>query len=380
MAATGTGGDSKQIEQHVLSGNGPVNNFRDGVFPEAKELDCTKIKIGMEGCWACPIRCKKVVQFEEPYRVDAAYGGPEYESISALGSNCGVDNLKAILKANERCGAYSMDTLSTGVSISFAMECYEKGLLTKKDTGGIDLKFGNDEALLKVIDLIAHREGIGNLIAEGTARMAAKLGKGSEKFAMNAKGLEFGQYEPRIMMRPGLGLGFMVNPNGADPGGSFGPMMMNSPEGVKMLHPLGIYEPVPPGDWGPRGVYMFMLGQFKSYLEDSLVTCGFVPYNLKMESDLLNAVTGWDTTLPELTKTAERILTTERLFNTKQGLTDANDSLPERCYQPKVGGEVSLKPLDKAEMEKIRNTYYTLMGWDNQGKPLPERVEALSIF
>jgi aldehyde:ferredoxin oxidoreductase len=364
-------------------GNLPVRNYRDAVFPGVEKINAVVIKdtvrIDMESCYACPIRCKKVVKFEEPYKCDPAYGGPEYESISALGSSCGVDNLKAILKANERCGAYSLDTLSTGMSIAFAMECFDKGLLTRKDTGGIDLKFGDAEVLLKAIDMIAHREGIGNLLAEGTARMAQKIGQGSEQFAMNVKGLEFGQYDPRVM-RPRLGLGFMINPNGADPGGSFGPMMMNSPEGVKMLHSLGIYEPVPPEDMGPRGVYMFMLGQFKSYLEDSLVLCGFVPYSLPIQVELLSAVTGWDISLPELTRTAERILTTERLFNVKQGLSVANDSLPERCYQPKIDGNVSLKPLDKTEMNKIKSTYYALMGWDSQGVPLPERVEALSIF
>jgi aldehyde:ferredoxin oxidoreductase len=362
------------------SGNLPVRNYRDAVFPGVVKINAVVIKdtvrIGMEGCYACPIRCKKVVQFDEPYRVDAAYGGPEYESISALGSNCGVDNLKAILKANERCGAYSLDTLSTGMSIAFAMECFDKGLLTREDTGGLDLKFGDDETLLKLIDLIAHREGIGNFIAEGTARMAKKIGKGSEQFAMNVKGLEFGQYDPRVM-GPKLGLGFMINPNGADPGGSFG--LMIRPEGLKMLHPLGIYEPVPPNDMGPRGVNMFILGQFKSYLEDSLALCGFVPYNLQMQAELLSAVTGWDVSLPELMHTAERILTTERLFNNRQGFTAADDRLPERCYQSKIDGGISVKGMDKTEMNKIKSTYYTLMGWDNQGVPLPERVEVLSI-
>jgi aldehyde:ferredoxin oxidoreductase len=377
----GTGAQEMMALEQV--GNLPVRNYRDAVFPGVEKINAVVIRdtvrIGMEGCYACPIRCKKVVKFEEPYKVDPDYGGPEYESISALGSNCGVDDLKAVLKANERCGAYSMDTLSTGVSIAFAMECYEKGLLTKKETGGIDLKFGNPDTLLKVIDMIAHREGIGNLIAEGTARMAKKIGQGSEKFAMNVKGLEFGQYDPRVMMKPLLALGFIVNPNGADPGGSFGPMMMNSPEGVKMLYPLGIYEPVPQGDMGPRGVQMYILGQCKSYLEDSLALCAFVPYSLPLEVDLLNAVTGWDTSVPELFKTAERIITTERLFNIREGLSIADDSLPDRCYQSKIDGKVSVQPLDKAALNRIKSTYYTLMGWDNQGVPLPERAAALSI-
>jgi aldehyde:ferredoxin oxidoreductase len=364
------------------SGNLPIRNFRDGVFPEVEKINAIVMKdtlrIGMEGCYACPVRCKKVVQFEEPYRVDAAYGGPEYETIAVMGSNCGVGNLKAVAKANDRCCAYSLDTLSTGGTIAFAMECFEKGLLTTKDTGGIELRFGNDDALLKVIDLIARREGIGNLLAEGSARMAKKIGQGSEKFAMNVKGLECGLHDPRFM-RPNLGLGFMINPNGADPGGGFGAGMMNSEDGVKMLHPLGIYEPVPPTDTGPRSVAMFILGQFKAYIEDSLTVCAFLPYSLQMEAELLAAVTGWDTSLPELAKTAERILTTARLFNVREGLTGADDELPERFYQPKTDGALSDKPLNRAEMAALKSMYYSLMGWDDQGIPVPEKAEALFI-
>jgi len=159
-----------EMEMFEATGNLPVRNFRDGIFPGVKQIHGGVIKdtirVGMEGCFACPVRCKKVVQFEEPYPVDPAYGGPEYETLASLGPNCGIDNLKAIAKGNELCGAYSLDTISTGSTIAFAMECFEKGLLSAKDTGGIELRFGNDEAMLKVIDLIARRQGIGDLLGD----------------------------------------------------------------------------------------------------------------------------------------------------------------------------------------------------------------------
>jgi len=120
----------------------------------------------MEGCFACPVRCKKVVECQEPYQVDPAYGGPEYETLAALGSVCGIDNLHAVAKGAELCNAYSLDTISTGDIIGFAMECYERGLLTSEQTQGIRLEFGNAEAMLRMIELIARREGIGNLLAE----------------------------------------------------------------------------------------------------------------------------------------------------------------------------------------------------------------------
>jgi aldehyde:ferredoxin oxidoreductase len=362
------------------SGNLPVRNFRDGLFPEVHQIHAGVMKetiwVGMEGCYACPIRCKKVVRFEEPYRVDAAYGGPEYETIASLGSDCGVGNVRAVVKANERCGAYSLDTISTGGVIAFAMECFEKGLLTTKDTDGIELRFGNDEAMLKVIDLIARRQGIGNLLAEGTARMAEKIGRGSADFAMQSKGLECGMHEPRLKQT--LGLAFLVSATGADHCNSEDPFI-NNEVGINQVHPMGILSPIPDEDSGPRKIDMFKMGQFKGILEDSMVVCHFPPYNLPRNAELLAAVTGWDTGLVELLRTAERIITTARLFNIKQGLTAADDVLPERFYQPKTDGALADKPINRAMLDKMKSTYYFMMGWDEKGVPRPEKVEELYI-
>ncbi len=379
LSEYGTGGPD-MVEFESI-GNLPVRNFRDGLFPEVNQIHAGVMKetmwTGMEGCYACPVRCKKVVQFEEPYHADAAYGGPEYETIAALGSNCGVSNVKAIVKGNERCGAYSLDTISTGAVIAFAMECYEKGLLTAKDTGGIDLQFGNDELLLKLIDLIARREGIGDLLAEGTARMVQKIGKDSADFAMQVKGLEAGMHDPRT--KAGLGLGFMVTPAGADHccniiDGFFADDIM-----LKPVHPMGILEPLDVMDIGPRKVDLFKLAHCKAILDDSMVVCAFLPYSYQLAADTLAAVTGWDTGPAELVKIGERILTVSRLFNLREGLTAEDDVLPERFYQPKTDGVLADTRLDQAAFNKAKSFYYTLMGWDAKGVPLPEKVEALYI-
>ena len=144
----GTGG--KALEGGILSGNMPIRNFRDGEFPEISGLEYIMDKIGvkMEGCWACAVRCKKVVKAEAPYKVDPDYGGPEYETIGSLGSTCGVSDIVAVSRANELCNAYSLDTIGAGVTIAFAMECFEEGLLTLEDTGGIELRFGNGDAMV----------------------------------------------------------------------------------------------------------------------------------------------------------------------------------------------------------------------------------------
>jgi len=375
----GTGGFEMLWEESV--GNLPVRNFRDGLFPEVKQIHAGVIKdtirVGMEGCFACPIRCKKVVQFEEPYNVDSAYGGPEYETLAALGSNCGINNLKAIVRGNHLCNAYSLDTISTGVTIGFAMECFEKGFLSTKDTDGIELRFGNDEAMLKSIELIARRQGFGNLLAEGTARLAKKIGKGSEAFAMQVKGLETAMHDPRT--KTGLGLGYMVTPAGGDHCCNMMDLFVADEKMLKPLNPLGMIDPVPVMDIGPRKVGMFKVMQSSAIIEDSMVTCLIAPFTFQLKADVLTAVTGWDTSIAELLRVAERVLTVARLFNIREGFSAADDVLPERFFQPKTDGVLADKQLDKAKFEKAKSFYYTLMGWDAKGVPLPEKVEELYI-
>jgi aldehyde:ferredoxin oxidoreductase len=377
----GTGGpETVDLES---AGNLPVRNFRDGLFPEIKQIHSGVMKeesiiIGMEGCFACPVRCKKVLKFEEPYPVDPAYGGPEYETIAALGSDCGVGNLKAIVKANERCGAYSLDTISTGGTIAFAMECFEKGLLTTKDTDGIDLRFGNDEAMLQVIDLIARRQGIGNLLAEGSARMAKKIGKGSEAFAIQVKGLEAGMHEPRLS--GGFALGYMVAPQGADHCAAVLDFLFLSEPMINAVHHLGIIDSyLPPDDIGPRKVAIAKLVMLRNIVNDSTVVCAFLDYTLDRQAELLKAVTGWETGAVELLITAERIVNIARLFNIREGFTAADDMLPERFFQPKTDGALSDKPLDRAKIDKAKAYYYRMMGWDDKGVPLPEKAAELGI-
>ncbi|MEE9398864.1 MAG: aldehyde ferredoxin oxidoreductase family protein [Dehalococcoidales bacterium] len=366
-------------------GNLPVRNFRDGLFPGVKKIDAQAVKdtirVGMDACFACTVRCKKRVQVKEPYPVDPAYGGPEYETLASLGSNCGIDNLEAIAKGSELCNAYSLDTISTGAVISFAMECFENGLLSSKDTNGIELRFGNEEAMLKLIELIARREGIGDLLAEGTAQAARRIGPEALEFAIQVKGLEAGMHEPRV--KPGLGLGFMVNPHGADHCCNLHDTMYLGDGNwrVEELKPLlGMSEPVPAEDIGPRKAVLFRLVQLKQILLDSLLLCQFLPYNYEQVNDVLAAVTGWDTSVTELLRTAERTLTMTRLFNIREGFTAADDQLPRRFFQPKTDGVLADKHLDSKKFEEARIHYYSLMGWDkDNGIPLPEKLAELGI-
>jgi aldehyde:ferredoxin oxidoreductase len=222
---------------------------------------------------------------------------------------------------------------------------------------------------------------IGDLLAEGTANVARKIGGGSEKFAVHVKGLDAGMHEPRLKL--GLGLGFMVNPMGADHCCNTHDPQFATEAGMKPLHALGLIDTVPTEDIGPRKVNLFRLWQLKSIFQDCLVVCFFpfmvLPNNLQLQAELTAAVTGWDTGLGELLRVAERVLTLARLFNIREGLTADDDVLPERYFQPKTDGPLSNKPLDRAKMDRARLYYYTLMGWDAQGVPLPEKIEELQI-
>jgi len=382
FAEYGTGAPSAMVGGEA-EGNLPIRNFLDGEFPEVSKINGGTVKdtirIKMEGCYACPVRCKKVVKVDEPYPVDPAYGGPEYETLAAVGSNCGVGDLEAIAKGHELCGAYSLDTISTGDAVAFAMECFENGLLTTKDTAGIELRFGSAEAMLKTIELIAKREGIGDLLAEGTARAAQKIGKGAIEFAMQVKGLEIPMHEPRL--KAALGLGYAINPHGADHCANFHDTMFSQPgSNFDKAKSLGILEPVPADDLGPRKVAMFRyIYQFR-IVQDSLVLCQFVPYDLNQAADILAAVTGWRTSTTELLRIAERTLTMARSFNIREGFSAADDKLPNRFFQPKRNGALSTKFYDPEQLEKAKSYYYTLMGWDAKtGVPTPEKLQELDI-
>lgn len=377
MSDGGTGGPG--IAMMEQSGNLPVNNFRDGLFPQIKDITTgpmkeTGILKKMEGCFACPVRCKKVVEFTEPYVHDGEYGGPEYETIASLGSDVGLNDLRALCKANERCNAYSLDTISAGSTIAFAMECYEKGLITKKDTDGLELTWGNAEAVIKAVELIAKREGFGDLMAEGTARMAKKIGKGSEEFAMHTKGLEPGMHEPRL--NKALAIGYLVNPHGADHCSSFGGG--TSPMGLDALHALGIFRATE-DNYSPYRMSIYKMTHSLGMIKDCMLMCSYVPCSTDRQVEILKAITGWNTGPVELMRAGQRILTIMRLFNIDQGFTDADDILPERWYQPKANGALSKTARTKQEMDDARKYYYYYMGWDEKGVPRPETLAELQI-
>ena len=252
----GTGGP--EMEGMEAIGHLPVHNWRGRPFAEGiKNVHggALKERMGLSKRAASVARsaARSGCTPSAPYFVDEAYGGPEYEAMCGLGTNCEVDDPEAMVKANELCNAYSLDAISCGTTIAFAMECFEKGLLTLEDTGGLDLRFGNGPALVKCVELIGRREGIGDSAGRGLGtRGGQKIGRGAEALSVEVKGVHPGMHEPR--RQPAFALGFMVNPNGADHCANVHDDLFASEHGMKDFASLGFYDTVPFEDIGPRKV------------------------------------------------------------------------------------------------------------------------------
>jgi aldehyde:ferredoxin oxidoreductase len=362
----------------------PTRNFQDGKFEGVEGISGETLRdtllINEGGCYACPIRCKRVVEVkDEDFDVDPQYGGPEYETIGAFGSNCGVDDLRAVSKANEICNAYGLDTITAGMAVSFAMECFENGLLTEEDTGGLKLTFGNGKAMVELTRMIAEREGLGDLLAEGTEIAAEKIGNGAEAFAINVKGQPFPMHECRI--RHGQALGYAVSPTGADhmhniwdEGVAADPIG----EGWKSM---GVYTSVPTTDLSADKVRAYTVAANKSWLVNSLGLCMFIPWENTQIVEIIRAITGWESTdLYELITTGERVVTMARAFNMREGITRADDVLPKRMAEPQMTTSDNEVPVAPETLDRAVTQFYGMMGWDTEtGAPTMETLHKLDI-
>lgn len=366
----------------------PTRNFQEGRFDgaeaiSAEAMEKTILK-GPKGCYSCPIRCKRAVQCDGPYAARPEYGGPEYETLGSLGSLCGVDSLEAISHGNELCNMWGLDTISTGVCIAFAMECTERGLLGIEETDGIDLRFGNADAMIQMIRKIAFREGFGKILSKGVKSASLEIGRGSEKFAMQVKGQEAALHDPRG--KYAVAFSFALSPTGAD--------HVEAPhdtsfvadnlllEGIK---PIGEIEPMSATEMSPRKVRQFVHTQQVFSFFNSVGICNFsaVPYSaytLSMIVDLVGAITGWNTSLFELMEIGERGTAMARMFNVREGFTTTDDMLPDRFFNPLEKGLPGEKKIDRDAFASGLRLYYEAMGWDPRtGIPTDGRMAYLGL-
>jgi aldehyde:ferredoxin oxidoreductase len=401
IASMGKYGTAGAVSGNQSLGGLPSYNFNSGVFDNWEKIsaktmydsirrgceDGQQQKYGRDTCFGCIVHCKPVVEIKNgPYTVSPTYGGPEYETLAAFGSYCGIDDLAAIAKANEICNQYGMDTISCGATIAWAMEAFESGALTLEDTGGLELKFGNAAAMVELTEMIGQRQGFGKILAEGSARAAARLGGGTE-FLITSKGQEAPAHMPHL--KRSLGLIYAVNPFGAD-------HMSSEHDPVyedhfkyfqKRLEWLGLREPQVPQSLSKEKITFSRKTQYFYSMLDSLNLCQFVHgpswqlYGPRRIIKLVQAVTGWDVTIDELITLGERRLNMMRVFNAREGIDRNQDQLPVKFYQkPLKGGPTDGWKIDKSEFEAALEEYYRQCGWDiESGAPLRETLERLGL-
>ena len=367
------------------NGNLPIRNFQDGEFPAWAHVSASGmaslglIKMGMHTCYGCPINCKEQpLGFDDPLVPDPDYAAPEYETAASLGPCCGVGDPKVVLKGQEMCNAYSIDSISTGVTIAFAMECFERGIIGEEDTGGLELRFGNGPAMLEAIRVIGERSGFGDLLADGSKRAAEKIGGDAWKYAVNVKGQELPMHDPRL--KRALGVGYAVSPTGADHMHNMHDTMVASESGLVNLKPLGILESLPLEDLSSSKVRMLIYFVNLRVLDNCAVMCMFPPWSPSQKVEIFKAVTGWDTSLWELAKVGERAINLARAFNVREGFTEEEDWLPPRMFQPQNGGPIQDTAVEPLELRKAIRNYYGMMGWGEEtGIPTRGKLEELGI-
>jgi len=334
---TGAAMVGKHLEGHL-----PVRNWQEGTMETVSLIDAKAIKEHylekMDGCYACSVRCKKRVRVEA-MSVEPKYGGPEYETLGAIGTNTGVDDLLALCKANQALNWWGIDSVSTGATIAWAMECYQRGILTKQDTGGLALEWGDGQILNQLIDMIARREGIGDLLAEGALKAARKLGRDSEQYVVHVRGLEVAMHDPRAMEH--MKTNYPVNPTGGD-------------------HTGGAHA--------------------RTSIRNTIGVCQFLAYDEPTTLDILNAATGWGMAPEELDEVFRRGVTMARLFNMRCGFGRDDDRLPARFHEPLKHGPFADKPLTPEEVSRVVEEYYVAQGWDRAtGTPTGETLERLGL-
>jgi aldehyde:ferredoxin oxidoreductase len=378
-------GTTSAVEGNNESGMLPTRNFREGVFEGAENVGGIKMTETLlsdrYGCFSCAVRCKRVVKGGR-YDVDPSYGGPEYETLGSFGPLCGIDDLEAVAKAHELCNRYGLDTISTGSTIAWLMECVEEGILSKEDAGVSG--FGDVEGMHALVEKIAFRKGIGADLAEGVRRASEKIGGGSEKFALHVKGQELPMHDPRGKV--GISLAYALAPQGADHM-QFAHDTMFAKDGtypMESVKALGILEPMDPLNLDSRKVtnvvYLWLLWSLMNHL--GMCYFVFAPrsfFPIHLLPDLVKSGTGWNTSMWELMKMGERGLTGARLINVKLGLDDNEDVIPQRLFEKIPEGPLAGKSVPEKEFYEARRLYYSLLGWNEHGVPEEDKILELGL-
>jgi len=365
---TGTAG---AVEFLMSIGDMPARYFTQGYLANADKLSggtmAESILVKNGACYRCPIACWRVTAIKEgPYR-QAQIDGPEYETVAALGSLLQSDNLEAVAYAGHLCNAYGMDTISVGSTIAFAYYLFNQEIITEKETGGLTLRWGDIDTAIRLIPMIAQRQGFGAILAEGTKRLGQRFN--AEELAVQVNGLEVPMHDPRALS--GLALIYATSPRGAchNQGDMY---LVDMGHGVDAL---GIAPGEKTSSAG-KAVNAVRIQDWRSTY-NSLIMCIFSNPEPQTIADMLNAATGWEMSLRDLMAVGERVWNLKRALNNRRGLTRANDKLPKLLRQPLPDGPVAGVVPD---LDRMLHEYYAVRGWDwGTGKPTPEKLKELGL-
>lgn len=402
VVGLGKYGTAQTCNSNNAAGGLPTNNWESGYFETAEAIDGTTMydtilkgaeeekqdRYGRDTCYGCTVRCKRVVEITEgPYKVDPHYGGPEYETLATFGSYCGIDDLAAIAYANQVCNQYGMDTISCGATIAWAIACFEAGILTTEDTGGLELKFGDAAMMTKLTQMIGRSEGFGKILGLGSAAAAAEIGRGSEAYVFATKKQEIPAHMPQV--KRSLGLIYAVNPFGADHQSSEhdGAYERAYKYYQKRLNTIGLDKPQEKFSLTPEKVEFALKTQHLYSMLDSVNLCQFVYgptwqlYDPQQTADMIKHVTGWEVTIDELQQVGERRVNMLRAFNAREGFDRKDDKLPRKFFKKALkGGKTDGVILDEEEFEEALDSYYQQSGWDvKTGTPTRTKLESLEL-
>ncbi len=365
-----------------VRGGYPTRNFQEGIFEHIEETNAQALidKVFVEGvnCFACPVACGRGTEIREGKWKGHKGEGPEYETTDTLGAMCGVDDMNAITMANYLCNQYGLDTISAGATIAFAMECFEKGILTRQQADGYDLKFGDGDLVVELVEKIARREGIGNLLAEGSLEMAKQLGQGSEHFAMQVKGLELPAYDPRAAKITGLG--YVTANRGGDhmTGYIQGPTFLDMP--FLIVDESSIRDP---SVANPDEAKVMVDMENALTVFDALGGCKFMGILLTAQDivGLVSSATGWDFGVEDFRRSGERIYNLARAFCVREGINRDQDVLPARLMEdPLPAGPAEGMVNEREMIEMMKDAYYQFRSWDQAtGVPTPEKLKELEL-
>lgn len=372
-------GTSRSCRSGNILGICPTRNYQETYFDKFEKITGERLAqdfiTGHRTCYRCPVMCEKICEVKDGDYAGALSEGLEYETIFAYGPECGNSSMESIIKAGMLSDHLGLDSISTGVTIGFAMECFENGLLSEKDTDGIQLKFGNHKAVVEMVKKIAYREGIGDLLAEGSRKASLKIGKGAEYFSMTIKGQEMAGWDPRGVI--GMSLAYGTSNRGA----CHTTAAVFSLEISSLAGKYGQLLPDPNKTYNQYSIEG--KAELVKFVQDNRVAmsalgiCYFVrPLNINDYAEMLTATIGRIWTKKELLKLGERIYALERAFNIKSGMSKQDDWLPKRFYkEPIPFGPTKGYKIGEKEYSEMLKEYYELRGWNSEGIPELNTIE-----